>query len=105
MLTDSDIKKLEKVFVTKKEFNNFKIGVNKRFEILESSVLQLSKELSDFKNEMRDFRDQTYKTLDWLVGAFKKFDAEHTILSARYSTVNKTLDNHEERITTLEKSN
>ena len=119
MITDTDINKLEKVFVTKSEFNDFKTGVDKRFEkvdkrlelvykrleLLENSVLHLSKELSDFKNEMREFRDQTYKTLDWLVGAFKKFDEEHTILSARYSTINKTIDNHENRITSLEKRN
>ncbi|OGK31204.1 hypothetical protein A3F29_01775 [Candidatus Roizmanbacteria bacterium RIFCSPHIGHO2_12_FULL_33_9] len=116
MITDRDIKKIKKElvkdFITKKEFlqftnenNNFKLGVNKRFELLEYRVAQLTKEFKEFRDEMREFREQTYKSLDWLVGAFKKFDEEHTILSTRYSTINKTIDNHENRITSLEKSN
>lgn len=105
MITDTDIKKLEKVFVTKSEFNEFKINANKHFDLLEYRVTQLSQEFNEFREEMREFRDQTYKTLDWLVGAFKKFDEEHAILSARYSTINKTIDNHENRITSLEKRN
>lgn len=105
MITDNDIKKLVKTFVTKKDFNEFKTNTNKRFDLLDQRVTQLSQEFKEFREEMRDFREQTYKTLDWLVGAFKKFDEEHTILSTRYSTISKTIDNHEDRISLLEKKN
>ncbi len=102
MLTDLDIVKLKKVFVTKQELketeNRLIKYIDYKTDRLESAILALSKEFSEFK-------EQTNKTLDWLVGAFKKFDEEHTILSARYSTINKAIDNHENRITSLEKSN
>lgn len=100
MLTDADITKLKKIFVTKEEL---KLEIDRANNYTEKLFMALSKDLSDFKNEMREFRDSTAKTLDWLVGAFKKFDEEHSILTARYSTIGKTIDNHELRITNLEK--
>ncbi|MDP3974550.1 MAG: hypothetical protein Q8P65_01015 [bacterium] len=107
MLTDGDISKLKNVFVTKeelfstelglkKEINNFKKSVDIRFEIVENAIKGLSKDFAEFK-------EHTYKTLDWLVGAFKKFDEEHTVLTVRYSRINKSIDNHETRISILEK--
>ena len=107
MLTDGDISKLKKVFVTKeelfsaesglrKDINNFKKSVDIRFDIVENAIDKFSKDFTEFK-------EHTYKTLDWLVSAFKKFDEEHTILTVRYSKINKTIDNHETRITILEK--
>ena len=52
---------------------------------------------------MMEFKDHMYKTLDFLVGSYKKFDEEHSILTTRYSTIGKTIDNHETRISILEK--
>ncbi len=101
MITDADIVKLKKIFVTKQELKETEKRLIKYIDYktdrLEKAILVLSKEFSEF-------REQTYKTLDWLVGAFKKFDEGHTILSARYSTINKTLDIHESRTTSLEKN-
>ena len=109
MITDLDIVKLKKVFVTKQEL---KLEIDRvikyvdyKTDRLEESIKVLSKELADFKREMMEFKEHMYKTLDFLVGSYKKFDEEHTILSARYSTVNKTIDNHEDRIISLEKRN
>ena|SRR3990167_1468027 len=100
MITDADITKLKKVFVTKQELKSEIDRVIKyvdyKTDRLENSILRLTKEFNEFK-------EQTAKSLDWLVGAFKKFDEEHSILTARYSTIGKTIDNHETRITTLEK--
>ncbi len=103
MITDTDIKKLRfelrKDFATKKELKGEIDRANeytdKLFLNLYEAIKALSNELVEFKNEIREFkkdmmnfknemvkfRNQTYKTLDWLVGAFKKFDEEHTILS------------------------
>ena len=124
MISDKDIQKkitdLKMLFVSRKEYEDFKKefykmrknhdkdhmflnnSVDFRFLNVIESIQLLSKELREFKKEMREFREQTNKTLDWLVGAFKKFDEEHTVLTARYLTVNKTIDNHEERIKALE---
>src|SRR3990167_9221183 len=106
MISDRDIKKIKKElakdFVTKQEF---KRGIESSNNYTEKLFISLSKDLLDFKKEMVEFKEQTYKTLDRLVGAFKKFDEEHTILSTRYSTINKTLDNHEQRITLIENKN
>lgn len=99
MITNTDINKLKKVFITKRELKESENRLIKYIDFktdrLENSILSLSKELTEFK-------EQTARTLDWLVGAFKKFDEEHMILSSNYTTINKTLDNHETRITNLE---
>ena len=42
-------------------------------------------------------------TLDWLVGAYKKFEEEHMVLTSKYSSVQHRLDDHEERLVVLEK--
>ena len=49
-----------------------------------------------------EFKDQVLKTLDWLVGAFKKFDEEHTVLTDSHSNIQQKVDTHEKRITLLE---
>jgi hypothetical protein len=50
---------------------------------------------SDEKHDRR--YDKIMNSLDWLVGAYKKFDEEHTILSGRVS-------DHTDRIEELERS-
>ena len=102
MITNADIVKLKKVFVTKQEL---KLEIDRANSYTEKLFMSLSKDLLEFKKEMVDFRNRTDKALDSLVGTFKKFDEEHIILSARYSTINKIIDNHENRITSLEKRN
>ncbi len=90
MITDTDIKRLRlelrKDLATKKELKSEIDRSNgysdKLFLNLHKAIKTLSNELIEFKQEMREFKEQTNKTLDWLVGAFKKFDEEHTILSA-----------------------
>lgn len=39
------------------------------------------------------FKDKVLTSLDWLVGAFKKFEDEHTLLTERYIEINKRLEN------------
>jgi|SRR3989344_6900281 len=107
MITNADITKLKKVFVTKQELketeNRLIKYINYKTDRLEESIKILSNELADFKKEMMEFKDHMYKTLDFLVGSYKKFDEEHSILTTRYSTIGKTIDNHETRISILEK--
>lgn len=72
--------------------------------LLSFRVDSIEKEIKIFRQEFIDFKDKVYTNLDWLVGAFKKFDEEHSILTGRYSDVNEKLDNHETRIKILEKN-
>ena len=92
-------KKLGNYLVIKENLENLKGTTN----FLSFRIDSLENELKEFKNEFMKFKDQVLKTLDWLVGAFKKFDEEHTILTGQYSKVNEELVNHETRITTFEK--
>ena len=58
--------------------------------------------IEKFREEFTSFKNQVLKSLDWLVGAFKKFSEEHTVLSESHTRTQDTLDNHEGRIKTLE---
>jgi len=99
MITDTDVKKLEKKFVTKKYLNE-KLGATEKGlkkeirsseNYLNYKIDTLEKKVDDFKAEFTGFKDSVLKSLDWLVGAFTKFEEEHIIL-----------DNHETRISHLE---
>lgn len=63
--------------------NDFREEVDKRFDTLEKSF-------NEKFNKMMD-------RLDWLVGAYKRFDEEHTVLSHKAS-------DHEDRIGKLERT-
>ncbi len=89
MLTKTDFINLRREFVTRKEF---------RYEIV-----RLENEIKEFRQQFTEFKDSVLKTLDWLVGAFKNFRGELQILTSRYPEVLDKLDNHEIRITKLEK--
>lgn len=98
IVTKQDLKKTENIMGNKINSLSF------RMNSLEFRMNLLENELKDFKKEFMKFKDQVLKTLDWLVGAFKKFDEEHAVLTGKYSQVNDQISNHEVRITTLEKS-
>lgn len=85
MITDSDIKKLEKTFATKAEFHALdrKIdGVDKK---LDRSIVELVSFIGEVKesimNELRDFRGE---------------------VRSNTSHIQSMLDNHESRISHLE---
>ena len=66
--------------------------INHRFEPIE-----------EFVKKSNSFQDHVNKTLDWIVRKLEKYDQEYTIMSARYPEMNDKLDNHEKRISVLEK--
>lgn len=110
MITDADVKKLERKFATK-EYIDKKLDTtekNLRKEIRSSEnyfgykVEAARKENEDFLNEFHVFKDSVLKTLDWLVSAFTKFNEEHTVLSEQTKRTSDKLDNHEKRILSLE---
>ncbi len=77
--------------VLDERFDRFKLYFDFRFERIE----QMAEEFLKYKSFMLD-------KLDWLVGKYKKFDEEYTIISGKSIDISKTLEDHETRITTLE---
>lgn len=94
MITDKDIKKMKAVFATQeyvdKRFDRLFMHLDNRFEPLEK-----------MKKDFDEFKDKVYISLDWLVGAFKKFDEEHTVLTEQNKRINKRLTSIEQRIITI----
>jgi len=99
MLTKKDFRELEKRFVTREY-------LDKRFESYDKSLKTYLdvrfKPLEDISKEFYTFKDAVLSRLDWLIGQYKRFDEEHTVLSGRYIGIQSKLDNHETRIVKLE---
>lgn len=112
MITEDDSKKLinkmKKVFVTKEDlknaFTDSESGLNKRIDRVIDSIDYKFNKLDKLHKDFSEFKESITKRLDWLVGAFKKFDEEHTVLSHQNERATKQLENHETRIKILEKS-
>lgn len=106
MITDADVKKLKIIFTTKKDLKKTELLLKRDLKSTENylnyKIDTLEKKVDDFKEEFIGFKDSVLKSLDWLVGAFKKFDEEHTVLSEQNKRTNGKLDNHEKRIFSLE---
>lgn len=83
--------------------DSFKNYTDQRFDRFEKYLDYRLKPLEQMAKDFYEFKDSVSRSLDWLVGKYKKFDDEHVVLSAGYSTINDHLDNHEERLKTLEK--
>ena len=60
MITNADIVKLKKVFVTKQEL---KLEIDRANSYTEKLFMSLSKDLLEFKKEMVDFRNRQIKPL------------------------------------------
>ncbi|KKP61364.1 MAG: hypothetical protein UR54_C0003G0015 [Candidatus Roizmanbacteria bacterium GW2011_GWA2_34_18] len=108
MITDADVKKLKRTFVTKgdlkKGLDRFatKEYVDKRFDRLFLYLDNRFEPLEKMKIDFDKFKDRVYISLDWLTNAFKKFEEEHTVLTEQNSRNINELGNHEKRILSLE---
>lgn len=91
--------KLSDEYVTKKY-------LDERFEkFTKSLMMYLDSRFAPLEAMAKDyyeFKDRVLTTLDWLVGAFKKFDEEHTVLTDSYSAINQKVENHETRLVVIE---
>lgn len=77
--------------------------VNKRIDRVIDYIDERLKPFEEMRKEFAEFKDRVLTALDWLIGAFKKFEEEHTILTGKYSEVSQRLNDHENRISALEK--
>ncbi|MFA5770193.1 MAG: hypothetical protein WC894_01700 [Patescibacteria group bacterium] len=105
MITDADVKKLKTIFATKKDLEGLRVDLKGTENYLNYKIDSLDKKVDKFKEEFTGFKDSVLKSLDWLVGAFTKFEEEHTILTEQNGRANGKLDNHEARIEHLEYAN
>ncbi len=107
MITDTDVKKLKRTFVTKgdlkKGLGRFatKEYVDKRFERLFKYLDQRFEPLDKLVNGFNEFKDKVLTNLDWLTGKYRKFEEEHTVLTEQNSRNINKLENHENKITGL----
>ncbi|VVA43372.1 conserved hypothetical protein [Candidatus Roizmanbacteria bacterium] len=102
MITDADVKKLEKTFATKNDLKESELRLNKRIDRMTKYVDFEIEPVTDFKKEFKDFKNKVFDKLDWLIGKYNKFEAEHTVLTEQNNRTNDKLDVHEERISGLE---
>lgn len=82
-------KHLEKAFDN--QFNRIKSYLDFRLKPLEEMMEDYYK-----------WKDHVNKTLDWLVGAYQKFEEKYDFVSSKQVDTQNRLENHEGRIMTLE---
>ena len=106
MITNADIKRMKQVFVTKedlkKDLKSSEIRLDRKIDRVMKYIDFKLEPIGEFKTEFIDFKERVFKTLDWLVGAFKKFDEELTVSNHRYINIGDKVENHEIRIKNLE---
>ena len=96
MITDKDIEKLTETFITKEEH---KASIDRIIKYIDYRL----EPLDELIREFREFKEQMSKTMDFLVGVYQKLTDEHIVAAEQYSRTNRIVENHETRITSLEK--
>ncbi len=114
------VKKQKKDELLTKKFFNIKIvDVNNKIANLDNKIDKVDKKLDRTTNYMNlkfnvieekltkldsiDSRlDSIMESLAWLTGEYKKFGEEYIVASEQTHRVNVKLDNHEDRISSLE---
>lgn len=102
MITDADVKKLEKTFATKNDLKESEWRLNKRIDRMTKYVDFEIEPVTDFKKEFKDFKNKVFDKLDWLIGKYNKFEEEHLVLTEQNERTNDKINNHEKRIFSLE---
>lgn len=90
-----------------KRFIEFERKMDKKFQLNTDRILNyVNHELEPLKKmseEFYGFKNGIYDKLDWLIGAFNKFNEKHTTLTEQNSRFDDRLTNHESRLQVLEK--
>ncbi len=104
-------KNISKAEVTKEYFDkkfkeSFKASkdyTDKRFERLFVYLDHRFAPLEAMAKEFHEFKERIETLIDRVLGKYEKLDQEHTIASEQYRESSDKLENHEVRITVLEK--
>lgn len=88
--------------VMDKRFSESQVQLDKKFDAFQKYFDFRLEPIEESQKENEAFKARVLDSLDWLVGAFKKFDEEHTVLSGNYSDIQSKIHDHEERLHHLE---
>ncbi len=98
MITDTDIKKIKEIFVSKKELENLDLRAATGFAESEKRFTKVDKDIAFLKEEVADIKEHLITMEDNILGAISKLQNENTVTS----TYRPKIDNHEKRISKLE---
>ncbi len=89
---------------TKKDIKDSERRLNKRMDRMLKYLDFRFKPLEEMSRDFFDFKSKIFDRLDWLIGRYQKFEDEYTVQAEQNKRILDKLDNHENRINTLEKS-
>lgn len=78
--------------------------LNKRIDQVMEYIDFKIKPFEEMSRDFYDFKNKTLDRLDWLIGRYQKFEDEYTIQTEQNKRILDRLENHENRIYTIEKS-
>lgn len=85
------------------KFNDSKDYVDKRFERLFKYLDHRFEPLEAMAKEFWQFKERIYLLIDKILGQYEKFDQENVAAWQQYQRTSQRLEEHEKRITALEK--
>ena len=62
-----------------------------------------TKPIDEMRQDYRDFKSRIFDRLDWLIGAYEKFNQEMIILNKYVKDSHDRIENHEARLVQLER--
>lgn len=91
MITDNDLKKLSKVFATKKDLEELAAKQDLKLEIYK---LELKEEIDKrpTRSDFEELKDGVYTRLDKVIGELKTFIEEQAAHSLRHDDIDKDLE-------------
>ena len=102
LASKTDLKETENRFSNK--LRETEERLNKRIDRVLKYIRFEIEPLKEFNKEMREFKNKVLDKMDWLIGKFQKFEEEYMIQNEHNSRTLDRIENHEKRITSLEKS-
>lgn len=112
VITDKDIEKLKKTFITKKDLKKelkrfatkddieeLDIRVAKSFNQNEQRMVAMEENISKLQEDVSEIKHNMLTMEDNIIGAINKLQIENSITA----TYRPKIENHEQRITKLEK--
>lgn len=100
--TKTDLKETENRFSNKLKETEDRL--NRRIDRVLKYIKFEIEPFKEFNKEMSVFKNKVLDRLDWLIGKYEKFDQEYTVQSEQNRRILDRIENHEKRITSLEKS-
>lgn len=77
--------------------------LNKRIDRVLKYIDFKIQPFEEMRIEFIDFKNKVFDRFDWLIGRYKKFEDEYTIQAEQNKRILDRIENHEIRITNIEK--